>query len=100
MVIEPAWSPDGSSIALEGGEDAVAFWVVGRSGEPRQVVPGRGGGHLRNGPVWSPDGRSIAGVARLPEGTAIGIWPVDGSTDGTYLPAEDAHGVDWWGSAG
>lgn len=39
---------------------------------------------------------SLAGVAGVPEGTAIGIWPIDGSTDGPYLVADDAHGVDWW----
>jgi Tol biopolymer transport system component len=58
----PAWSPDGSSIAIAAnGADRrpLVFILSLSSGEVRQLTD-----HLSRAPVWSPDGGRIAFLAR------------------------------------
>lgn len=61
-VIEVAWSPDGSSVAMTvAGDDGTAVGVADADGSNRRTI-GSGG----YGPSWSPDGRlawsSMAGI--------------------------------------
>jgi Tol biopolymer transport system component len=58
----PAWSPDGSSIAVaaDGGDGRSHVFVLSlSSGEVRQLTK-----HLSRAPAWSPDGGRIAFLAR------------------------------------
>jgi Tol biopolymer transport system component/DNA-binding winged helix-turn-helix (wHTH) protein len=98
----PAWSPDGSTIAFQGqswvgasagfsaaGEGSTLWLVPASGGEPRRLTSiddvGPGG---QGGPAWSPDGRLIAFVAGMrvfsvrPDGTGLrqtnrGLWGRD-----------------------
>lgn len=77
----PAWSPDGSKVAVEKGRDVL---VVSRENE----VLARLGPEDRwvATPAWSPDGESIAyAVYTRPEGKDVSSW-------GVYLA--DADGSD------
>ncbi len=59
---QPAWSPDGQSIAFTSWQDTDrgALWVTSaRGGEPRRVTPEAG--EYAN-PVWSPDGSELVMV--------------------------------------
>ncbi|MDX6245269.1 MAG: hypothetical protein QOE76_2992 [Frankiales bacterium] len=64
---EPAWSPDGRSIAfLRGGDDTPSQLHVmpADGGEPRLLHEHRLGAER---PVWSPDSTRIAYAAKVPE---------------------------------
>ena len=68
----PAWSPDGSLIAYEFGDD---IWVVHPDGSGARVLTRHG-----NTPVWSPDSRRFAFVRYIEDddsGARDGIWIAD-----------------------
>jgi Tol biopolymer transport system component len=71
---EPAWSPDGKSIAYH----SVArhgIWITSvEGGAPRQVAP------FGSSPSWSPDGRQLAFRSNEPSSLAASDWPGDGES--------------------
>ena len=71
---EPAWSPDGKSIAYH----SVArhgIWITPvEGGVARQVAP------FGSSPAWSPDGRQLAFRSNEPSSLAASDWPGDGES--------------------
>jgi Tol biopolymer transport system component/predicted Ser/Thr protein kinase len=66
---QPAWSPDGSQLALVSVRDGQRRLVVTPStGGPLRVVAAR---HVQGDPAWSPDGRFIAFVTSEPTGLRV-----------------------------
>lgn len=75
---DPAWSPDGRSIAFvsEGDEDPDLFLVPVAGGEPTPLLR-RPGADLA--PTWSPDGRWIAFASSHARPTQLFRVGIDGS---------------------
>ena len=96
---EPAWSPDGRSIAFASNRspdrdtnDASQIWVVAAGGgRARRVSKGE---ELLTGPAWSPDGQRIACVGRVangPAGANFRLWllPAEGGAATCLTPGFD-----------
>ena len=92
---EPAWSPDGSSLAYSGGS---GIYVT----DPSVPVPAKRISPLdvtARGPVWSPEGTRIAYTgSELTDGLSatptIRVASADGSTT-TVLDNETYGGLSW-----
>lgn len=67
--LDPAWSPDGGSIAYVRGSRSPAVFVAGADGaRERRVTEGAA-------PAWSPDGSRLVVSRRVPGGSDL--WIVD-----------------------
>ena len=106
----PAWSPDGSRVAVVGqGPDDTGIYVFtvlrGRSGNAevgrRPVVIYRSADRPPFYLYWTPDGRRVAFLATEPVGLSLRITPADGSAplDGSAPAAIIRRGAplyfDW-----
>ena len=69
---EPAWSPDGSRIAVAVG-DPPRLFVIAADGRGKARSLG-GGGASQAFPAWSPDGKQIAYIRREPGGPVTELW--------------------------
>lgn len=84
---DPAWSPDGTSIAVSRDErgnfepSCCTLWVIGADGQGERRLSGA---TFAKQPTWSPDGRQLAFTA--PEG----LRAVDVATDAHRLVAQGA----------
>jgi Tol biopolymer transport system component len=89
---EPAWSPDGESIAfiaVRDGRRELRLWTAGATAT---LVPDRS----PRAPAWSPDGTRIAFDAAAPN---AGLWVV--RSDGTYpQPVSTTRGSSAWSPDG
>ena len=82
----PAWSPDGTRIALTGGFPDVRIYVVDADGANlRRLPPSVSYKNQDCGPVWAPDGKRIAFNPSFPTG--------DGGIGGIYLMNTDGGDV-------
>ncbi|HKP89442.1 MAG TPA: hypothetical protein VJT75_05650 [Thermoleophilaceae bacterium] len=74
---DPAWSPDGRTLAFAapGSEGRLLIWVVSSSGKHLRRVSRAGVDRWR--PSWSPDGKRLAVLGRVP--------PVNGSNRAALL---------------
>jgi TolB protein len=91
---EPAWSPDGKSLAYCASEDGVSLIYVVDTSAPNAEPHIVGQGHS---PSWSPDGLSIAYIVDRSDGSLLltgqpGAW--DTSNHAFALPAI-ARDVNW-----
>jgi dipeptidyl aminopeptidase/acylaminoacyl peptidase len=98
---EPAWSPDGTTIAFTSDRhtDPDLSWrsdihlVAADGGRVRRVSGGRGERSFER-PTWSPDGASIAATGhrfRRGNASSVGVWVFDaaGETGGVELVGDD-----------
>ncbi len=104
---DPAWSPDGESIAFvrraDFSDEGADLLVVDASGgSPTVLLPAVGSGMSLRAPTWSRDGRQLAYV-RTSVGPAPGyettseVWIVDGDGDRPRSVAEvpAVHTLSW-----
>jgi hypothetical protein len=99
---DPAWSPDGSTIALSrgaGGSSREIAVVPAAGGQARSLVAAEGSG--ASGPAWSPDGALIAFKSDRAGGTVPGLqwWIVraDGSDPRQVTTEGRAVATPAWG---
>lgn len=87
---DPAWAPDGASIALSLLDQ---IWVMGRDGQsPRALVTwGDGRPAVERDPAWSPDGRRVAFAANRGDGFDLFIVSAAGGTPErvSFLPGDE-----------
>ncbi|HYY04420.1 MAG TPA: LpqB family beta-propeller domain-containing protein [Gaiellaceae bacterium] len=80
--VAPAWSPDGTTVAYDGGGQ---IWLVGSDGtNPHPLVMPLSGVGPMSAPAWSPDGTrlafSVQGPPNLPSMASIFVSAADGSS--------------------
>ncbi len=88
----PAWSPDGSRLAVQGWDDSGRnVYTIKPDGSDRQLV-------LRNAgsPSWSPDGKRLVVIRDGKDGGALVTIGADGSDLEQVLPdsGTDSNGVN------
>jgi Tol biopolymer transport system component len=97
--VDPAWSADGSMIALGSSsrrQSRGRLEVMNADGSARSIVVAYEQNRGVADPAWSPDGSQIAFCRQAPRG--VSIWVVD--VDGTNLtrlsgPDDDDCSPDW-----
>lgn len=92
---EPAWSPDGSTLAFQRTGVAVfgdIYLVPSAGGAARALMPANPLAFGQFGPAWSPDGRLIAFASKHGDGEHYQVWTV--WADGTRLAQRTWDVVD------
>jgi hypothetical protein len=91
----PAWSPDGTRIAVTVFQDTRSIWVLDADGSGAQQIATADN---VSRPSWSPDGTQIAYAADTAHGSTIHIVNADGSGDhtlGSTLTGQDYFTVSF-----
>ena len=80
MVVNIAWSRDGSRLAYHTRHSGDPIYVASRNGmDARQIyINSNPGGH-NHFPIWSPDGRWIYFVSGYPATREMDLWRIDPS---------------------
>jgi TolB protein len=97
----PAWSPDGTRIAVTGqDEDSVAVYVFDAAGGGQAAprTPFDSPDHPPFYLYWSPDGRQIAFLTTEPDGIALRVAPADAGSEATVVRKGAPFYWDWLGS--
>ena len=79
---DPAWSPDGLTIAFQAGPVRQGIHLISPNGEGERSLVARPGEQVR--PVWSPDGARIAFTTLKGGDSVLGVARADGSAFRTY----------------
>ena len=89
--MDPAWSPDGTRIAVVRGGSTL--WVVNADGSNGHQVDSQSSNVILSGPTWSPDGQRLAyGSTPSGGGTAhIYSAAVTGTMGTNITPSNDAE---------
>jgi dipeptidyl aminopeptidase/acylaminoacyl peptidase len=101
---DPAWSPDGATIAFSrqtpgaAGYEGQVVTVPAEGGEVVPVLPNEG--HDDTAPAWSWDGQQLAFIrgdlsASGPEATTVWVVGADGTHPRAVTAVPDAHSVGW-----
>jgi Tol biopolymer transport system component len=96
---DPAWAPDGTTLAfITATDDRASLYVIGDDGggERRiaQAAPG-----APDAPAWSPDGTLIAFQGSTGRGTDVFVVRPDGTGDRRVTHGADAFNVAWVSTA-
>jgi Tol biopolymer transport system component len=98
------WSPDGSTLAYQGGEnDTDELWLVDADGANERLLTHVGRANHGIGPVWSPTGERIVyqrlccGRAETHEVVLVNV--ADGHETVIDPPTTDRPTVIWWYSS-
>jgi TolB protein len=97
----PAWSPDGTRIAVTGQDaDSVAIYVFDAAGggQAASDIPFDSPDHPPFYLYWSPDGRQIAFLTTEPDGIALRVAPADAGSDAKVVRKGAPFYWDWLGS--
>ena len=91
---QPAWSPDGSTIAFRSTRDD-RLWLMAADGSGQEPLFPSGGEGFAYQPSWSPDGTQLVYVWGDADETRVHIIGADGSGD-RQLIATPALGSESW----
>ena len=96
FVVSVDWSPDGSRIAIDDGQDIWTVSADGTSGTvPLVTGPGNNGG-----PSWSPDGRRLAFISDRDGNSEIYVMNADGTGQTRLTDNPLGHGGPVWAPDG
>lgn len=93
---QPAWSPDGSTIAFRRGESDGRIWLMAADGSDQRQLTVDGAEAYQ--PAWSPDGTEIVYLSGDPGATWLRVVGVDGNGDRPLTPAGAPGQSEGWPS--
>ncbi|HUG15745.1 MAG TPA: hypothetical protein VMM78_12110 [Thermomicrobiales bacterium] len=98
--VQPAWSPDGSSIAFVGWEDHgnSDVFVMRADGSEWRKLTTESGYYID--PTWSPDGSRIAYAGQDGDLTFIRVMDADGSSAREFTWSQETASVPTWSPDG
>ena len=92
----PAWSPDGTRIALL--LDKNLHTMAADGSDPRSIAPGISG--IYEPPAWSPDGTRLAFRGSARSWREVSLYVVDADGSNLTLVADGAEGAPAWSPDG
>ena len=92
----PAWSPDGTRIALL--LDKNLHTMAADGSDPRSIAPGISG--IYEPPAWSPDGTRLAFRGSARSWREVSLYVVDADGSNLTLIADGAEGAPAWSPDG
>jgi hypothetical protein len=87
---DPAYSPDGSSIAVQSDG---AVWTFTAAGKPEKQLSAPG--VIAGNPAWSPDGSLVAFDEQLRNTSEIEVVNADGTDEHTLISGPCVREPDW-----
>ena len=92
---QPAWSPDGSTIAFRSMRDG-KLWLMAADGSGQEPMFSGEGAAAAYQPSWSPDGTQLVYVSGEVGDTRVHIIDADGSGDRQVTATEPSPRFEGW----